>query len=69
MTPTLNNHQGKQRLLLVINVAVETQKKIRTIKASVQPASGSLHTRIFMGMIGGNTSTQMAVLGSIFQPD
>ena len=31
------NNQGNQRLLLVKNVAVESEKKIRTIKADVQP--------------------------------
>ena len=52
--PTEKNHQGNQRLLLVKNEAVETEKKIITIKSSVQPVIGSRHPRIFMGMLGGN---------------
>ena len=52
--PTENNHQGNQRLLLVRNSPVEEEKNIRTIKASVQPSSGSRHTRKFVGMFGGN---------------
>ena len=46
--PTENNHQGNQRLLLVINAAMEAVKKTRTIKAAVQPASGSRHPKKFM---------------------
>ena len=67
--PTENNHQGKQRLLLVINVAVESEKKTRTIKAAVQPATGSCHTKTFMGMLAENPSTQMSGLGSSFQSE
>ena len=37
--PTENNHQGNQRLVLVRNAAVKAEKKIRTIKAAVQPES------------------------------
>ena len=65
--PTENNHQGNQRLLLVRNVAVEAEKKTRTIKAAVKPAIGSLHPKIFMGILAGKPSTQMAGLGSSFQ--
>ena len=36
--PTKNGHQGNQKLLLVRNAAVEAEKKMRTIKAAVQPA-------------------------------
>ena len=35
MSPTENNHKENQRLLLVINATVESEKKIRTIKAVV----------------------------------
>ena len=33
--PNENNHQGKQRILLVRNVAVESEKKIRIIIKSL----------------------------------
>ena len=65
--PTEKNHQGNQRNVLVRNAAVEAEKKTRTIKATVQPASGSNHSRTFTGTLGVNPSTQMAGLGSIFQ--
>ena len=64
--PTETNHQGNHRLLLVINIAVEAEKKIRTIKASVQPAGGSLYHRTFMRMTGGRPSIKTAGLISSF---
>ena len=51
--PTLTNHQGNQRFLLVRNAAVEAEKKIRKIKSVVQPVCGGLHPRGFMSMPGG----------------
>ena len=54
---------------MVINAVVEAEKKIRTIKASVQPYSGSSYSRIFMGILGGNPSIQMVVLFSSFQSE
>ena len=50
---------------MVRNAAVEVEKKTRTIKAAVKPASGIHHPKIFMGMLAGKPSTQMAGLGSI----
>ena len=52
---------------MVINLDVESEKKIRTITATVQPERGIRHTRTFMGMLGGNTLINMYGLGSIFQ--
>ena len=52
---------------MVRNTAVESKKNIRTIKSSVQPASGSRHPRKLMGMLGGRPSTKMDGLGSSFQ--
>ena len=66
-TPTENNHQGNQRLVLVRNAAVEAENKTRTIKQLLQPASGSRHPRTFMGMLGGDPSEKMAGLVSSFQ--
>ena len=63
---TKTNQQGKQRLILVINAAMEAEKKIRMIKAVVKPEIGSLHPRKFIDMICGNPSIQMAALGSRF---
>ena len=65
--PYKTNHQGNQRLPLVRNAAVESEKKITTIKEAVQPAIVSRHPRTFMSMLGGNPSTQMASLGSNFK--
>ena len=65
--PTENNHQGNQRLLLVRNVAVETERKTRTIQVAVQTARESRHPRKFMGMLGSNPSTRIASLISSFQ--
>ena len=67
MPPTENNHHGNQRLLLILNAAVEAEKNIRRIKAAVQPVSGSLNPKTFVGMLVGNPSTKMAGGGSIFQ--
>ena len=67
--PTENNHQGNQRLLLVRNTAVGEEKKNRTIKAAVQPASGIGHPKTCMGMLEGNLSTKMIGLGSISQSE
>ena len=63
------NHQGNQRLLLIINLSVEAEKKIRTIKATVQRASGGRYPKIFMGMLAGNPSTQIYGLGGSFQSE
>ena len=68
-SPTENNHQGKQRLLLVINASVESEKRIRTIKSAVQTARRIRHPKTFMGTIAGNPSTQMAGLDSRFQSE
>ena len=55
MSPTETNHQGEQRLILVRNVSVEAENKIRIIKAEVQLASGSRHLRTFVVLLGGNS--------------
>ena len=68
-TRTENNHQGNQRVFKVRNAAVEAEKKIRTIKSAVQPASEICHPKTFMGMLAGNLSTKMSVLGSSFQSE
>ena len=52
--PTENNHQLNQRLLLVRNAEVESEKNIRAIKASVKPSSGSLCHKTFMILPGGS---------------
>ena len=52
--PTEKNHQRNQRLILVKNVAVGAQKKIRTIKLAVQPEIGSCRPKILMGILAGN---------------
>ena len=62
-----NNHQGNQMLLLIRNVSVEVEEKIRTIKLSVQPESESRHPVTFLGIIGGTPSIQMDGLDSRFQ--
>ena len=67
--PIETNNQVNQRLLLVINVAVESEKRIVTIKAVVQPESGIRCPRTFLGMLGENLSIQMAGLGSSFQSE
>ena len=51
---------------MVRNVAVEVENRIRTIKVSVLTASGIRNSRKFMGIIGGNPSIKMTVLGSRF---
>ena len=65
--PTETNHQGNQRLLLVINSSVGSERKIRTTEAAVQPESRGRHTRTFMVMLGRNPSIQMSILGVILQ--
>ena len=65
--PPENNHQGNKRLPLVINAAVEAEKKIRTIKLELQPEIESRNLKTFMGMIGINLSTKMDGLISSFQ--
>ena len=65
--PTEKNHQGKQRLILVKNAAVEAEKNTRTIKVAVQPAIGSRHPRKLIGTIGRNPSTKMDGLCSRFR--
>ena len=54
---------------MIRNAAVETEKKIRTIKAAVQPESGSHHPKTFVGMLAGNPSTKMAGLENSFQSE
>ena len=54
---------------MVRNAAVEAENNIRAIKAAVQPASGSRQTKIFVGMLGGKPSTQMAGLVSSFKSE
>ena len=66
---TENNHQVNQRLRLVRNAEVNAEKKIRTIKAAVQPAGIIRHPKTFMGMLAGNPSTKMDGLGSRFQSE
>ena len=36
---------------MVRNATVESEKKTKTIKATVQPASGICHPKTFMGII------------------
>ena len=67
--PTINNHQGNQRLLMVKNAAAEVENKIRMIKKAVQPETRSLHTRTFLGILVGITSIKMSGLGSSFQSE
>ena len=52
---------------MVRNAGVESEKKIRTIKAAVQPLSGSRHPKTVIIIIAGKPSTQMSGLGSSFQ--
>ena len=52
---------------MVRNAAVEAANKMRTIKVSVQPASGIINPWTFTGMFGENPSTQMAGLVSSFK--
>ena len=67
--PTETNHQGNHRISLVRNASVEVEKKIRTIKAAVKPAGGSLHHMTFVSMPGGIPSIKTAGLISIFQSE
>ena len=54
---------------MVRNTAVEAENKIITIKLEVKPANRIRHTKTFMGVIGGNPSTQISGLGGSFQSD
>ena len=65
--PTETNNQGNQRLSLVRNTAVESEKNTRTIKSAVQPAGGSLHHRTFMGIHRESLSIETHGLSSSFQ--
>ena len=67
--PMVTNHKGNQSIILVRNADEEAEKKIRTIKAAMQPVSGSLHHRTFMGTIGRNPSIKIYSLGSSFQDE
>ena len=67
--PTETNNQRNQGLILFRNAATEAEKKIRTIKAEVQPVGGSLHQRTFMSIPGGSPSIQTADLTSRFQDE
>ena len=57
------NHQGNQRVLLVINAAVEAENNIRTIKAAVQSVGGGPHQSTCVSMHRGGSSMKTA--GSI----
>ena len=59
-------NQGKQRLMLVKNAALDTEKIIRMVKASVHPAGGSCNTRTLIRILGVIPSIQTAVLGGGF---
>ena len=59
--------QGNHRLLLVINTVVEEENKIGTIKATVQPASIGRYPSTSIGILVGNPSIQMYILGGRFQ--
>ena len=65
--PTETNHYGNQRIILVRNAALKAEKINRTIKASVQPAGGSLYHQIFMRMPGKISSINPPGLSSSFQ--
>ena len=67
--PTETNHQGNQRLLLIINAAVEAKRNTITIKAAVKPAGGTLHHRIFMSMPGGSPLIKTAGFISSFKAE
>ena len=67
--PTENNYQVNHRLILVRNVAVEAENKIRTIKSAVQPAIRSRHPETCLVILAGNPSTQISGLGSSFKSE
>ena len=67
--PTEDNSQGNQRLLLVMNATVESEKNTRKIKTAVQAASGSRHPKKSLGTLVGNPSTQMDGFSSSFKFD
>ena len=52
---------------MVRNAGVESEKKTRTIKAAVQPSSGSRHPKTVIIILAGKSPTQMSGLGSSFQ--
>ena len=52
---------------MVRNVVVGAEKKIKIIKAEVQPARVSHHPKILLVMLVGNPSKQMAGSGGGFQ--
>ena len=52
---------------MLINAAVESENKSRTIKVAVKPVSGSRHPRTLIVMLGGKPSTKMSGLRSRFQ--
>ena len=54
---------------MVRNVAVESEKKIRTIKVAVHSEGGRYHHRKFMSIPGGIPLIKTAGLSSIFQYD
>ena len=65
--PAIISHQINQRLLLVMNMLVGGEKNTKTTKSAVHPEGGSRNPRLFMGIIGRSSSTQMAGLGGSFQ--
>ena len=64
--PTETNHQGNQRLFLVRNAAVESEKNIITKKSAVQPTGGNLHHRISIRMPMVNPLIKTAGFSSSF---
>ena len=67
--PTGTNHQVNQKLILVINAAVEAENNIMEIKVPVQPASGTQHPRKLLVTLGVNPSIQMYDLVSSLQAE
>ena len=67
--PLDTNNQWNQRLLMVINVAVEDEKSTRTIKAVVQTMFDSRKYRLSIGNIGETHSIQIYGLGGSFQAE
>ena len=65
--PTENNHQEKQKVLLVKNAALKAENNIRKINVAVKLESGRRHPRKFMGMLGGNPLIQMDGFCGSFQ--
>ena len=48
---------------------MDAENNIGTIKAAVQPASGSRHPKTCMVILAGNPSTQISFLGSSFHSE